>query len=69
MDDLITFAQIIAVLTLTIAPVVFISLFLAGHEPDPIDGMTVQPQLPWPHGVQEEDLRPWRFGALTPHAA
>jgi hypothetical protein len=69
MDDLTTLAQIVAVLTLTIAPVILINRFLAGHDPDPIDGMTVPPQMPWPHGVQEEDPRPWRFAPPSPHAA
>jgi hypothetical protein len=69
MDDLTTLAQIVAVLTLTVLPLLLINRFLAGHDPDPIDGMAIEPQMPWPHGVQEEDLRPWRLGSLTPHAA
>jgi hypothetical protein len=61
MDVLPTLAQIVAVFSVTILPFVLIIWFLAGRDPDPVSDVMVSPRTPWPHGVQEEDPRPWRF--------
>ena len=61
MDDLTTLAQIIAVLTVVVVPVVFIARFLDGRDQDPFSDPAAPTRLPWPRGVQEEDPRPWQF--------
>ena len=61
MDVLPTLAQIVAVFGVTILPFVLIVWFLAGRDPDPVSDVIVSPRTPWPHGVQEEEPRPWRF--------
>ena len=61
MDVLPTLAQIVAVFSVTILPFVLIVWFLAGRDPDPVSDLIVSPRTPWPHGVHEEEPRPWRF--------
>ena len=61
MDDLTTLAQIIAVLTVVIAPIALIARFLDGRDPDPLSDPAAPTRMPWPRGIQEEEPRPWRF--------
>ena len=61
MDDLTTLAQIIAVLTVVVVPLVLIARFLDGRDSDPLSDPAVPTRMPWPRGVQEEEPRPWRF--------
>ena len=61
MDDLTTLAQIIAVLTVVVLPLVLIARFLDGRDPDLMSDPAVPTRMPWPSGVQEEEPRPWRF--------
>ena len=69
MDDLTTLAQIVAVLTLVVVPVVLIARFLDSRDPDPMSYVAVPTGMAWPRGVQEEDPQPWRFVPPAPHAA
>ena len=66
MDDLTTLAQIIAVLTVVVVPLVLLARFLDGRDPDPMSYLASSTQMPWPRGVQEEDLQPWH---IAPRAA
>jgi len=61
MDDLTTLAQIIAVLTVVVVPIVLIARILDGQDPYPLSDPAVPTRMPWPRGVQEEEPRPWRF--------
>jgi hypothetical protein len=61
MDDLTTLAQIVAVLTLVVLPIVFVNRFLDGRDPDLMSYLASSTPMPWPRGVQEEEPRPWRF--------
>jgi hypothetical protein len=61
MDDLTTFAQIVAVLTLVSVPIVFLARFLDDRDPEPMSYLASSTAMPWPRGVQEEEPRPWRF--------
>jgi hypothetical protein len=61
MDDVTTLAQIIAVLTVVVLPLVLIARFLDGRASDPLSDPAVPTRMPWPRGVQEEEPRPWRF--------
>ena len=68
MDDLTTLAQIVAVLTVMVLPVVLVARFLDGRDPDPMSYLDQSTRMLWPRGVQEEDPRPWQFApSLTPH--
>ncbi len=69
MDDFTTLAQIIAVLTVVVVPLVLIARFLDGRDPDPFGDAALPARMPWPRGVQEEDPRPWHFAPPAPHAA
>ena len=65
MDDLTTLAQIIAVLTVVVAPLVLLARFLDGQDPDPMSYLASSTPMPWPRGIQEEDPRPWRFAPVA----
>jgi hypothetical protein len=69
MDDLTTLAQIVAVLAVTVLPLVLIARFLDGRDPDPFSDAALPTPMPWPRGVQEEDPRPWHFAPIAPRAA
>ena len=69
MEDLTTLAQIVAVLTVVIVPIVLIARFLDSRDPDPYSYLAQPTPMSWPRGIQEEDPRPWRFAAPTSHAA
>jgi hypothetical protein len=56
--DIAVFASLVA------APLVLVR-FLTREEPVDLSRLFAIPsELPWPHGVQEEEPQPWRLGLL-----
>jgi hypothetical protein len=66
-NDVATVLQIVVVLAAFVAPIIVILTVIAGDEPvDVTDLFATAEELPWPPGVQEEDVRPWDVGRLQP---
>jgi hypothetical protein len=57
-NDLASLIQIVLVLAATAVPIAGAIWLLAG---DDHVGWTSSGQLPWPHGVQDEEPQPWRI--------
>jgi hypothetical protein len=68
MDQLLIFAEIIAVNALVALPIVAL-VMLIGRGLDLESGNPLRYAEPgWPHGVQEEDSPPWRVELAHPRA-
>lgn len=67
MNDVATVLQMVVVLAAFVAPIIFILTVIAGGERvDVTDLFATAEELPWPSGVQEEDVRRWDVGRLQP---
>jgi hypothetical protein len=64
MIEITPFLEMVLVLGATVAPIVVAIRLLAGWT-DPFDGAARVAPATWPKGVQEEEPRPWRFGAAA----
>ena len=68
MDQLLIFAEIVAVNALVAVPIVaIVKLIGRGHDLETGYPLTY-PEPGWPHGVQEEDSPPWRVELAHPRA-
>ncbi|MGE5156305.1 MAG: hypothetical protein ACM3JP_02285 [Betaproteobacteria bacterium] len=63
MADLPVFVDMALVLAVFALPFIALVRVLAGSDDHGFDALfSLTPPLGWPHGVQEEDPLPWRFG-------
>ena len=65
MNDITSIAQFVLVVAAATAPIVVVLRWLSGT--DSMLDVPGQPlgELTWPHGVQEDEPRPWNFAART----
>jgi hypothetical protein len=56
--------QLVFVLVVTVLPIIVLVRLAAGDGDLGFDALIrADTTLPWPKGVQEEEPKPWRFGA------
>ena len=56
--------QIAFVLAVVVVPTLVMTRLVAGHEDYGFGIFAADHTLRWPHGVQEEEPQPWRFGSV-----
>ena len=70
MHDIAPFFTIVITLAAVVTPIVLFARLLNGGEPGSLAELFKAPApSPWPHGVQEEDPKPWSFGGTAPSGA
>jgi hypothetical protein len=67
MNDFAAVLEIAAYAAVVLIPAILVNRFLGGSDGPGLEAVFRIPlDQPWPRGVQEEELTPWRLDALTP---